>query len=114
MYKNLAKIGRSEDMIADRQTHTETDRQADTLITILRSPIGAEQQERVCVQHSTAAVNMTLLAFAAERRAAAPLLLGARRCRSICPARAPPSSKPAASCCSGRQMGHTDGHRTVT
>ena len=28
----------SGDMIADRQTHTQTD----TLITILRSPIGAE------------------------------------------------------------------------
>jgi len=44
------------------------------------------------------AVNVTLLAFAAERRAAAPLLLGtgARRCRSICPAREALSSKPAA------------------
>ena len=32
------------------------------------------------------AVNMTLPEFAAERRAAAPLLLGARRCRSMfCP-----------------------------
>jgi len=27
-------------MLADRQTHTQTDRQTDTLITILRSPIG--------------------------------------------------------------------------
>jgi len=39
---------------------------------------------------------VTLLAFAAERRAAAPLLLGARRCRSISPARRAHSSKPAA------------------
>jgi len=32
----------SEDMIVDRQTHTQTDRQTDTgtLITILRFPIG--------------------------------------------------------------------------
>ena len=29
-----------EDMIADKQTHTQTDRQTDTLITILRSPTG--------------------------------------------------------------------------
>jgi len=28
----------SEDMIADRQTHTDTHRQTDTFITILRSP----------------------------------------------------------------------------
>jgi len=47
------------------------------------------------------AVNMTLPAFAAERRAAAPLLLGARRCRSLSPARMALSSKPAARrCCS--------------
>jgi len=38
---------------------------------------------------------MALPAFAAERRAAAHLLLGARRCRLIFPARAL-SSKPAA------------------
>ena len=37
---------------------------------------------------------MTLPAFAAERRAAALLLLGARRCRSICPAHGALSSKP--------------------
>jgi len=44
---------------------------------------------------------MTLPAFAAERRAAAPLLLGAdsRRCRSIFPARTALSSKPAARRC---------------
>ena len=30
----------SENMIVDRQTHTHTDTQTDTLITILRSPIG--------------------------------------------------------------------------
>jgi len=38
---------------------------------------------------------MTLPAFAAERRAAAPLLLGARRCRSIYSAHVALSSKPA-------------------
>jgi len=43
---------------------------------------------------------MTLPAFAAERRAAALLLPGARRCRLISFARTPLSSKPAArSCC---------------
>jgi len=57
---------------------------------------------------TTAAVNVTLLAFAAGRRAAvlravaAPLLLGTRRCRSISSARRALSSKPAARCCSGR------------
>jgi len=60
------------------------------------------------------AVNMTLPAFAAERRAAVPLLLGGgtRRCRSMCPACGALSSKPAAhrSCCLRR----TDGHPTVT
>ena len=39
--------------------------------------------KRVGVRLLTSAVNVTLPAFAAERRAAAPLLLGARRCRSI-------------------------------
>jgi len=42
--------------------------------------------EQVCIQLPTSALNVTLLAFAAERRAAAPLLVGARRrrrCRSI-------------------------------
>jgi len=41
---------------------------------------------------------MTLPAFAVERRAVAPMLLGAgaRRCRSIFPARTALSSKPAA------------------
>ena len=52
---------------------------------------------------------MTLPAFAAERRAAAPLLLGARRCRSLSPARMALSSKPAARrCCSWRTDGLTD------
>jgi len=70
----------------------------------------------LCSASSTC--NMTLPAFAAERRAAAPLLLGARRCRSICPACTALSSKPAARRCCGRMMGQTDrrtdGHRTVT
>jgi len=48
---------------------------------------------QLCVQPSTAAVNVTLLAFAAgrcaavRRAAAAPLLLDARSCRSIFRAR---------------------------
>jgi len=42
------------------------------------------------------AVNMTLPAFAAERRAAVLLLPGALRCRSISFARTALSSKPAA------------------
>jgi len=54
---------------------------------------------------------VTLPAFGAERRAAAPLLLGigARRCRSICPARGALSSKPAARRGGRRAMGQTDG-----
>jgi len=56
------------------------------------------------------AVNMTLLAFAAERRAAAPLLLGVRRpSLSIdisCPRAL--SSKPAARRCCSRIMRQTD------
>jgi len=51
----------------------------------------------VCVQPPTSAVNVTLPAFAAERHAAAPLLLsaGAGSCRSISPARKVLCSKPA-------------------
>jgi len=54
---------------------------------------------------------MTLPAFAAERRAAAPLLLGpdSRRCRSIFPARTALSSKPAARRCCCRSVEQTDG-----
>jgi len=54
------------------------------------------------------AVNVTLPAFAAERRAAAPLLLsaGARRCRSPSSARVALSSKPSARRC---RHGKTDG-----
>jgi len=53
------------------------------------------------------AVNMTLPAFAPERRAVAPLLLGAgaRRCRSIRPARGALSGKPAARRSGYRTMG---------
>ena len=54
---------------------------------------------------ANSAVNVTLPAFAAERRAAAP---GDRRFRSISPARTALSSKPAARRCCGR-MGQTDG-----
>ena len=74
--------------------------------------------ERVCVQARTAAVNVTLLAFAADRRAAArsAVAVGCRPCsnRSISPARRAHSSKRAARCCSGRYLEQTDGHRTVT
>jgi len=55
---------------------------------------------------------MTLPAFAAERvllpRAAALLLPGARRCRSISFARTALSSKPAARRCCVRLMEQTD------
>jgi len=54
------------------------------------------------------AVNMTLPAFAAERRAAALLLPGARRCRSISFAHMALSSKPAACRCCVWLMGQTD------
>jgi len=63
------------------------------------------------------AVNMTLPAFAAERRAAAPLLLsaGARRCRSPSSARVALSSKPSARRCRhGKTDGQTDGRSTVS
>jgi len=58
---------------------------------------------------------MTLPAFAAVRRAAAPLLLRTGACyRLISPAREALSSKPAArcSCCrtTGQTDGRTDGH----
>jgi len=54
------------------------------------------------------ALNVTLPAFAAERRAAALLLPGARRCRSISFARTAFISKPAARRCCARLMGQTD------
>jgi len=56
---------------------------------------------------------VTLLAFAAERRAAAPLLVSARRCRSIVSAHTALSSKPAARHGCGRTMGRTDGRTTL-
>jgi len=53
---------------------------------------------------------MTLLAFAAERRAAvAP---SGRRCKSILPARRARSSNPPHAAADGTD-GQTDGHRTV-
>jgi len=52
---------------------------------------------------------VTLLAFAAERRAAAPLLVGPCRCQAISFARTALSSKPAARRGCGRMMGQTDG-----
>jgi len=68
--------------------------------------------EQVCIQLPTSALNVTLLAFAAERRAAAPLLVGARRrrrCRSI-HSTAPTalSRKPTARRGCGQMMGQTD------
>jgi len=54
---------------------------------------------QVCIQPSTTAVNVTLLAFAADRRAAVNAPCSNR---SISPACWAPSSKPAARCCSGR------------
>ena len=68
------------------------------------------------VQPSTTAINVTLLAFAADRRvamrraAAAALQLGARRCRSISPTRGEPSSKrPHAAAAVDRWDRQTDG-----
>jgi len=46
-----------------------------------------DNYKQVGVQHRPSAVNVTLPAFAAEYRAAAPLLLNTWRCRSIFPAR---------------------------
>ena len=68
------------------------------------------------------AVNMTLPAFAAERRAAAPCCVTvacccwvseARRRRSISPARTALNSKPAARRCCSRMMGQTDGRTDI-
>jgi len=62
-------------------------------------------KEEVCVQLPTSADSVTLLAFAAERRAAvrrAAAAPGGRHDRSISPARRAHSSKPAARCWSGR------------
>jgi len=64
--------------------------------------------EQVCVQPRFSAVNMTLPAFAAVRRAAAPLLLSAGACRrSISPARMALSSKLAARRCCFRSIGQS-------
>ena len=57
--------------------------------------------EQVCVQLPTPADNVTLLAFAAERRP--------RSNRSISPARRAHGSKPAAAVCDGRLIRQTDG-----
>jgi len=60
---------------------------------------------------SSGALNSTPSIHAAERRAVAPLLLGAgaSRCGSISPARGAISSKPAARHSGCRTMGQTDG-----
>jgi len=58
---------------------------------------------------------MTLLAFAAERRAAvrrAAMAPSGRRCKSILPARRARSSNPPHAAADGTD-GQTDGHRTV-
>jgi len=66
-----------------------------------------QRHQQVCVQLPTPADNATLLAFAAERRAAAAP--GGRRDRSISPARRAHSSKPAVAACGGQMMGLIDG-----
>ena len=74
----------------------------------------------VSCRHDSARMCCCRAQFAAERRAAAPLLLSAGACsnRSICPAHRVLSSKPAARQCCGRSMGQTDGrtdgHSTVS
>jgi len=72
-----------------------------TLIRLIRLHKILQTIPLSSVQPRSSAVNMTLPAFAAKRRAAAPLLLGtgALRCRSISPARTALSSKPAARRC---------------
>jgi len=57
-------------------------------------------ETQVCLQLPTSADIVTLLAFAAERRAAAAP--ADRRDQSVSPARRAHSSKPAAAACSGR------------
>ena len=78
-----------------------------------------QQIIQLYVQPRTSAVNILILSvFAAERCAAAPLLLSApaagtrRRCRSISPVCRALSSKPAGHRCCCRSMGHTYGGRT--
>lgn len=71
------------------------------------------QQKQVHVQPRNSVVNVTLPAFAAERRAGAPLLLllGARRpplSTPISHAGTALSSKFAAATCGGRMIGQTD------
>ena len=71
------------------------------------------RRRQVCVQPSTSVVNMTLPAFAAERRAAAPLLVSAGSYyRWISHVRGTLSSKPAARRCIA--MGQTDGQTRQT
>jgi len=90
--------------------------ESSTLITIWRNKTveWTTLIKEVCIQLPTLAVNVALLAFAAERRAAAcaaaPLLLGARRrsCQSISPAETALSNKPASSRGCSRMMGQTD------
>jgi len=43
----------SKDIISVRQTHRDTDRQTDTLITILRSPIGDGVTTTATLDHTT-------------------------------------------------------------
>ena len=68
----------------------------------------------VCVQPRQLGCQHGTARIAAERRAAAPLLLGARHCRSISPAHTALSSKPATRRrMMGQTDGRTDGHLTV-
>jgi len=72
-----------------------------TLIRLICLHKTLQDNSLLSVQPRSSAVNMTLPAFAAKRRAAAPLLLGtgALRCRSIYPVRTALSSKPTARRC---------------
>ena len=67
------------------------------------------EPQQVFVQLRPSAVNTTLPAFAAE-----PLLLGARRCQPISPARTALSSKPAAHRYYCRMTAKTSQHRYRT
>jgi len=70
----------------------------------------------LCLCSASSTRLSTLLSAVLRSRAAAPLLrnVGARRCRSICPARTALSSKPAARRCCGRMTGQTDGRIAVS
>jgi len=79
--------------------------------TVSSAVCGSDSYNKSVFSLVNSAVNVTLPTFAAERRAAAPLLLsaGTRRCRSIRPVCGVRSSKPVARRSGCRMMGRTGG-----